>query len=369
VHGTWGRGIFPGLRVTKTPYWFEPGGLFREKLLSDLQLRGFSCSFDVFPWSGSNSIRRRDEAASQLAERLASNFKQLPRVHQIVIAHSHGGNVAASALGRLDNDLSTIHVCYLATPFLQLFPRMIERSERWSITAAVFSFLVMFIFILIVLSIIALDNLFGLQFELDDVHVMASSFLAYLGAWRAYGWLGPEKCRVRNEPLVKATTALRLNQSPGAAFILRAVDDEASLALAFGTIANLLSARLMSLTMLLLMLTMVLAKAIQLISPATWRMIKYSIYAPVSGTLATSLFMLLLVASFSRGVFGRELILQSGTQMNVQSVPDFMRRVEIQTLLRENSDQFFALRHGIHSHPKASTVVAEWICRAASDCR
>jgi len=45
VHGTWGRGVFPALRISKRPFWFEPGSAFRDGLLSDLQSRGTIFSF------------------------------------------------------------------------------------------------------------------------------------------------------------------------------------------------------------------------------------------------------------------------------------------------------------------------------------
>jgi hypothetical protein len=138
VHGTWGRGIFPALRNSKTPFWFEPGGAFRDKLVSELQARGIISSVDIFLWSGANSIRHCDEAAKRLARELTNNVKRTPGIRQVIVAHSHGGNVLARALGYMDINVSSLRVCYLATPFMQLFRRKVERSERLIVTVTSF---------------------------------------------------------------------------------------------------------------------------------------------------------------------------------------------------------------------------------------
>jgi hypothetical protein len=142
VHGTWGRGVFPALRISKKPFWSEQGGSFRDNLLSELRGR-VVCSFDAFLWSGANSIRHRDQAAIRLAQQLADNLQKHPTIHQVVIAHSHGGNVAAHALGHLGFD-STLQVCYLATPFVQLARRKIREFEPFVIALTVFFLLVWF---------------------------------------------------------------------------------------------------------------------------------------------------------------------------------------------------------------------------------
>ena len=163
--------------------------------------------------------------------------------------------------------------------------------------------------------------------EFPEIGGLMSYGTAVLGAQGVYYWIASERCRRRNDNLIKATTTLRPDQSHGDALILRAVDDEASLALALGTIANLLSARLMAITLLLYLLMMVAAKMLLWISPAIWSTLKYSTYAPISLLAIEVLLVTFLLALVSRGVFGRELIWQApGTQMNVQSVPDFSLR-------------------------------------------
>jgi hypothetical protein len=148
---------------------------------------------------------------------------------------------------------------------------------------------------------------------------------------------------------------------------LRAIDDEASLALSFGTLANLLSARLM-LTLALLVLALASLEGMRsLLYKAGYVDItsgfgSYPDFFIALPFLLVILGVIFLVAFVSRGVFGRELIFHPpGIQMNVQSVPDFIRSAEIRTLLRAD-ETFFSLRHGIHSHPNASLVVADWIC-------
>jgi hypothetical protein len=366
VHGTWGRGVFPTLRTSKRPFWFEPGGSFREKLLSDLQTRGVVCSCDAFLWSGANSIFHRDEAAKRLAHQLTHNIERSPRVRQVIIAHSHGGNVTARALGYLDGNVSGFQVCYLATPFMQLFPRTVARTERLIITGAMFFWLLIIGVALGVSLVLASLDAFDVRRYLEKAIWITpiAIMVATLGASGVYVWMASERCRHRNDKLIQATTNLRNNQSHGDVLILRAVDDEASLALAFGTIANLLSARVMSISALLLPVMFIGELLASLFLPDyDFSPTQRSIIAPTIFSTGAIFLVTSLLALVSRGAFGRELIYRPpGTQIDVQSVPDFVRSAKIRTLLREDRRAFFGLRHGIYSHLSASDVVANWIC-------
>jgi pimeloyl-ACP methyl ester carboxylesterase len=101
VHGTWPRGWFPVLsRLWNRPCWFERGSsvissietsLFERQLLGKTEIRSF-------PWSGNNSFIARDKAAAALAAELLKQNEDFPKSRQVIIAHSHGGNVALRAL-------------------------------------------------------------------------------------------------------------------------------------------------------------------------------------------------------------------------------------------------------------------------------
>src|SRR5215831_1094741 len=112
VHGTWPRGFFPklfrfkqwmrgliGLRQPwePPPFWFEEGSPFRARLSAKL----FDIPHKITPpllWSGANSIFERDKTAHVLAAHLSAEHAEHPQAAQLVIAHSHGGNIALRAL-------------------------------------------------------------------------------------------------------------------------------------------------------------------------------------------------------------------------------------------------------------------------------
>jgi hypothetical protein len=124
VHGTWGRGVFPKIANLKRRYlfrgskrWFEDGAPFYERLKSlGWPIRGFL-------WSGANSVHARDSAAKELSVCLKEDLKDSDTT-AVIIAHSHGGNVALRALQYLDSSMADrTSVVTLATPFLRVFAR------------------------------------------------------------------------------------------------------------------------------------------------------------------------------------------------------------------------------------------------------
>jgi pimeloyl-ACP methyl ester carboxylesterase len=108
VHGTY----------AKHAAWVRGGSRFCERLLQDL---GPEVSVQAFMWSGRNSIRARDEAASRLRELLQESLARFRKVPHIVIGHSHGGNVALRALACAD--LASVRAVCLSTPIIHLIPR------------------------------------------------------------------------------------------------------------------------------------------------------------------------------------------------------------------------------------------------------
>jgi len=114
VHGTWPRGLFPRLFLFKQwvrglmgrrqpseppPFWFAEDSAFLARL-SD-ELRDVPHKITLLPWTGKNSIDARDEAAHRLATHLLAEHAEHPQATQLIIAHSHGGNIALRALHHL----------------------------------------------------------------------------------------------------------------------------------------------------------------------------------------------------------------------------------------------------------------------------
>ena len=85
VHGTW----------AKNAGWARDGSSLRIALSQSFR---DAATFEIFQWSGRNSFGARARAAKDLrlllTQGLAANSEPI-----VVIAHSHGGNIAYEALG------------------------------------------------------------------------------------------------------------------------------------------------------------------------------------------------------------------------------------------------------------------------------
>src|SRR6516162_5841424 len=127
VHGTWGRGFFlRRKRQNQRPFWFEEGSPFLARLSTELD----DIPHKITPllWSGANSIFVRDKIAHVLADHLSAEHTQHPLATQLVIAHSHGGNIALRALYLLrKRDASRLCGAELPTPLVvTLAPPFVE---------------------------------------------------------------------------------------------------------------------------------------------------------------------------------------------------------------------------------------------------
>jgi hypothetical protein len=126
VHGTWARGM-PGpkraRRQGSSPKWFEPGSAFSDGILRSLSRAGVRADVATFDWSGANSILARESAAQRLAGVLAQQRTNHPESARVVIAHSHGGNVALRAfqfLTDLGSDCGQLSIATIGTPFVSI---------------------------------------------------------------------------------------------------------------------------------------------------------------------------------------------------------------------------------------------------------
>jgi hypothetical protein len=143
VHGTWGRGFFPRrIGKSRRPFWFEGGSPFLARLSDELS----DIPHKITPllWSGANSIFERDKTARVLADYLSAEHIEHPQATQLVIAHSHGGNVALRALYHLQKrdasqldgaDSANPLVVTLATPFIEVHQADFGRRPffiRWA---------------------------------------------------------------------------------------------------------------------------------------------------------------------------------------------------------------------------------------------
>ena len=84
--------------------WFESGSAFERDLARRSGLPPDCIAFDRFLWSGRNTFADRAEAAGALRAALREAARRRPGIPQVVLAHSHGGTVAARALDARDED-------------------------------------------------------------------------------------------------------------------------------------------------------------------------------------------------------------------------------------------------------------------------
>ena len=103
VHGTWAR---------EAAWTAAEASLPRA-----LRVRWPDAGIYCFAWSGKNGVGARLKATDTLVDALSVLKHQFPAARVVVLAHSHGGNVAAWAATAC-RDIDT--VVYLNTPFLRV---------------------------------------------------------------------------------------------------------------------------------------------------------------------------------------------------------------------------------------------------------
>jgi hypothetical protein len=109
------------------PAWFDEGSHFRRDIEAVMQ----GIEWRVFKWSGENSEIERRKAARGFATTLRRELDTAPEACHVVIAHSHGGNVALWGLGQLEETKRdrVAGLATMGTPFLHFAPRKLSVIE------------------------------------------------------------------------------------------------------------------------------------------------------------------------------------------------------------------------------------------------
>jgi hypothetical protein len=380
IHGTWGRGFFPDRFRTKRSIarWFEAHSAFAAELAKNLSDQGVSCHIRAFLWSGANSISARDLAARRLTTLIEQDSVEQ---QQLVIGHSHGGNVVLRGVSGLhDLQRQRTMIVTLATPFLDVFPRPISSREEIFMLLSCFA-------VPVLLTLLALASL--LYF-----------FVQVVGVWSyLYGWwkwkipiFGMElyefvtiSCTLAvacaassklfhfyNERVIGLATRKFQTSSSIAdnvsILVLRSVDDEPHLAFAIGALGNRLVARALPisvLAVLLVILALPLAGFVDIaakifLQPGPFEglfghwLANFIVFgAPVGSSVSI---ILILLSGVMRSVFGRELLIGAFRQdVAFNSVPDHCGRITIFTLPSSGG-----LRHSIYNHVDCPTAIAAW---------
>lgn len=116
VHGTWANGLLRSRQA-----WFDQDSVIYNRLKNCLPSNS---EIDAFTWSGKNTIQSRAAAAESFCRHLQESIHRHPYSDHIVVAHSHGGTVAAEALSQLsESSEQSSHIkglICMATPFVKL---------------------------------------------------------------------------------------------------------------------------------------------------------------------------------------------------------------------------------------------------------
>ncbi len=367
VHGTWPRGLFPKIvqfkqwvrglmRRKRLPsFWFEEGSSFLDRLSTELG----DIPHKITPllWSGANSIFVRDKTAQVLAEYLAAENAKYPQATQLVIAHSHGGNIALRTFFHLMNRSAphnaTPFVVTLATPFVEIHRANFGSRPlyiRWAMIFVVWFFLYWLGLGLVVSILLFFSVPFWYAFPIGMIYSCISVIpLLLLSSWWIY-----RRATYRHNQLDALQNATRLCGYVPAQrlLVIRAIDDEATLTMAVGTIFNYVTARFIVFT---LMLFGVLVIAIPLIAPPP-----SPAFTAFSIGFAVLTILLLGALMLARLVHGRELAVSPlECQINTQSAPDAVNLSEIVTLVSHAYAK--SLRHGIYSHEKCAKAISDWV--------
>jgi hypothetical protein len=383
VHGTWPSGFFrtffPGIarfkqrvreltrrqRWDPPPFWFEEGSPFLARL-SD-ELRDVPHKITLLLWTGKNSIHARDEAAHRLATHLSAEHAEHPQATQLIIAHSHGGNIALRALhhlGRHDAselckaDLPNPLVVTLATPFVEvqhadfgIEPTLV----RIAVAAALWW-----------PSWVLAKSLFPMGEFGKPLLIGGAVFLGF--CWVSMWYLFSRRATLRRQnhvEVLRAATRLAEIASAQAQrlLILRAINDEASLVLAFSTIVN-------SFITKAIRFSWIIFGPIAAILLSWWSfklsfeqedMLKRQEWYEDAIYVVGSAFILFLfgLLSVARSAPGREVVRSPmECQINTQSAPDAKGLSEIITLVRRTYVK--SLRHGIYDHEDCAKVISDW---------
>lgn len=106
-------------------WWFEAGSVFERDLRRRIGGPSDAVVFEHVRWSGRNTFADREMAATRVAAAIEATSARYPDVAHVVVAHSHGGTVAAQALGRRPyaDGLRVSSFVTLATPFVRVAQR------------------------------------------------------------------------------------------------------------------------------------------------------------------------------------------------------------------------------------------------------
>ncbi|WP_271605501.1 esterase/lipase family protein [Bradyrhizobium sp. CCBAU 11434] len=379
VHGTWGRKRLP----FSAPNWFEPGSIFLTCFSQELESNGIKAVIQPFLWSGANSLYARSDASVTLASMIEKQAEKHPDVRHVVIGHSHGGSVALLAIQKLWTNVDPI-VVTLATPFMEIVRSPVVGEEakikRYIATALPSVGLLIALGWLYSLLDIQTYNhaLWSVNFFVIALRVLPALYgVGKVDPPNEFDWLSPSSSR--SDIFQALTKGGATFEPPRRTLVIRGIDDEAGMVLAFGSIAN----RLMSLapawtiTLTYFGICICLSASGLILLGRHFASLNAGL-APIVSTVQTVaskpyiaypaifsiavFFLFPVISGVFKSVYGRELIL-GGVFCDIMSAsaPDAASKLTIATLPPTPRR---GLRHGIYNHEMTPRVIAKFLSAA-----
>jgi len=233
VHGTWGRGILLQRRrsfLLHRKRWFEDGSTFGRSLDNELKGHLLDGTVRAFLWSGANSVTERASAAIKLADELETVLRA-PNTRAVIIAHSHGGNIALCALKHLKVEEKRVLCITLGTPFIQVYLNKLPLHHSAYMTDfALPGLLLMIAMIYIEARFFPhLEPSIGILVPSIILTIYSFGIIMFLRRRPGVNWTRLRKIQEEASYRPKDLQELKM-------IVIRGVDDEASLALAVGSI-------------------------------------------------------------------------------------------------------------------------------------
>lgn len=379
IHGTWGRGVFPGKtllgRPRTAPTWCEPSGAFYEDFRAALLARGLRPQMKQIQWSGRNSVVERHHVARDLAKLLDDQVTADPSCHQLLVGHSHGGNIAVDSVRFYRQSTTDIGVVTLATPFVDLWTAMPVRDEsgytqaygRASYFRVNLTQTRRTLSCLTATVVLAWAGVrFGVLAPFSETSAKNWAFGGVIAATGlkmvlsfALGWTGAGDDELMRLPRIEAP------RMPGASrcrtLVLRGTDDEAALTLAGGSLQAILGSAASRFSLILLSLLSPFALAFTQL-PGDWptRALVLLCFA-IAVFLAGS-----LLEAIGRAAAGREFLLMGGLlNVSINSAPDTDGGENVKTLAGSPAkgwaEKRYRFKHGLYAHRDCVPAIINWL--------
>jgi hypothetical protein len=288
-----------------------------------------------------------------------------PGIHQLLVAHSHGGNIAMRSLAHLHEKVPPPMIVTLATPFIEVKPRL--EADKWSPTSDRF-----FFFLLLLPTALLLYAALSLPF----LPLRPPTWLNVVFLSMALPFVGFLSLLFQPDPIKAVRKARRMAEASSLEhvsgrndiqmLVLRAIDDEAALSLAFGAIGTRIVALLsvggssiakLAAGLLVLALWVLLAAhffvgPIMSFPKIAFKIALFTIFVAPSAVVVSW-----ALAGACRCVYGRELLFRFfRCEVNSHSVPDNLG-VSCQVRTIEATSEK-GLRHGIYDEPSSWLSIA-----------